>query len=294
MADPRGFILKKIKILFFIKREESERGGGRRKRKKDSVMDFDLRLFFETPPRFREEVKRHMHDLATRIVLRVANHANLLGIERIHPRHARIILAQMCQDPLPRCNRSGLCLHNSKIKPMNRVFCRVMDITAKSEDAKNGGIDRKIVKGTLQVLANNNVKSAMGGGVFVAACVAEVCGIMLNAAHNMTNEKTVSMESLQNYACQHKLASGHIVENASLMRFIRHVDSPILVDLDEFERLQTKRHKKEDANEADGDMRYTRPPTLQAKHGSWHVKERSVHFEQPPRPSTPTNCFWED
>ena len=71
-------------------------------------MEFDLKLFFKEPPRIKEEVKVYMHDTASRIVKRAVEHIKFLQIERILPRHVRIIIFEMTQDPLTRMKRVGL------------------------------------------------------------------------------------------------------------------------------------------------------------------------------------------
>lgn len=191
-------------------------------------MEFDLKNFFKEAPRFKEEVKQCMHDLAKNIVIRATCHFKMLNIDRILPRHVRIVIFQMAVDPLTRCNRTGLCVQQMKIKNMMRIFQRVLDDTDKNlqKDARYGLIDKKIVKGTCALLEKAEIRFSSAGAVCLAACVAEVCGIILNATQHLMQERTITQALLQTHGTTHRLSNGQQCTNASLLRFLHSMQGP--------------------------------------------------------------------
>lgn len=248
-------------------------------------MEFDLKLFFKEPPRIKEEVKVYMHDTASRIVKRAVEHIKFLQIERILSRHVRIIIFQMTQDPLTRMTRVGLCVQQSKVKNMAKVFQRTIDSTEENlkGDAKYGGIDKKVVKGTQTILDDMEVRYSTGASVCLAACVAEVCGIMLNSTQTLMQERTINLASLQTYATIHCISSGEKCCNSSLVRFLHHLNLPMQKEIEQTadDVKDLPKISKKSTRESPGrKMR--------------RLEEKSVSFSEDKRPSTPDTCFWED
>ena len=241
-------------------------------------MDFDLKPFFRDPPRFREDVKKYMHEVANRIVWRVCQHMSALGVDRLLPRHVHLIMFQMCQDPVTRYMRHGLSAQTNRVKPMCKVFAKVLQETSAAieQEHKNGHIDRKIIKGTHKIIEDYGLKSSAAATVLVASCVAEVCGIMLNVARQR-DAKTMTLDVLREASTTHILANGESCKNISLARFIASVYRPTWAEL-EAQREDTRKRKSEAA--------------LSKQFKRRSLEEKRVQFTA--RPSTPDHCFWED
>lgn len=245
-------------------------------------MDFDLKLFFKEPPRFREEVKSHMHELATSFVKRVCEHMKALEIDRLLPRHVSIVVFQMCQDPITRYTRHGLSMQTPRVKPLNKVFARVIQNTeAALETDKYGLIDRKIVKGTQAIIGECGLKSNAAANVLIAACVAEMCGIMLNDARQR-EKKTITLDVLQEASTIHVLSSGEACTNVSLLRFITSIQRPLFV--------QSKASAA--ANDGGGKRKSQQENTHIKQYKRRTLEEKSVKFSE--RPRTPDTCFWDE
>lgn len=257
-------------------------------------MDFDLKPFFKDPPRIRDEVRRYIHLLATNIVERIAYHAQMLEVDRMLPRHVRMIIIHMTQDPLTRMNRNGLCIQHTKVKTMSRVFQRALDDaeTNLKTDSKYAGIDRKIVKGSQAVLTRLNLRFSAGASVCIAACVAEICGIILNSTHTLMEDRTVSLSALQTYGTTHCLSSGEKCVNSSLVRFIHSIFTPPHPELF---RLKEKApvHAKQPPSPAPPAPKHKiarESPSKKLR----RLESKSVSFHMDKRPTTPDICFWED
>tara|TARA_B110001450_G_scaffold251866_1_gene272599 strand:- start:2081 stop:3010 length:930 start_codon:yes stop_codon:yes gene_type:complete len=248
-------------------------------------MDFDLKLFFKDPPRFREDLKHYMHDLAKKIVLRVCQHMKALNIDRLLPRHVSLIMFQMCQDPVTRYMRHGLSCQAHRVKPLSKVFAKVLCETtiAIEKEHKNGNIDRKIIKGTQNIIDENGMKSSNVATVLVASCVAEVCGIMLNDARQCGDKKTITLDILQEASTTHVLSNGEACKNISLARFITSIYRPMLSEF-QVEVEESTRKRKPDRHLVDKQKRRI-------------LEEKTVKFAAVavgPRPATPDHCFWEE
>ena len=247
-------------------------------------MDFDLKVFFRDPPRFREDVKIYMHELASQIVKRVILHMKNLEITRLLPRHVSLIIFQMCPDPVTRYTRHGLCVQTLKVKSLSKVFARVLQDTtlALEKDQRYGGIDKKIVKSTTSLIEEAGLKSNSHASVLVAACIAEVCGIMLNDARQL-DKKTITLDILQQSSTVHVLSNGETCVNASLVRFIESIKRPIQSELIE-------KREREDAEQ----KRKRRSKSTDTTRKRIALEEKSVKFSDARRPSTPDHCFWEE
>lgn len=186
-------------------------------------MDFDIKVFFETPPRISNEVRFYIHERATKIVELVCLHTKHLNIDRILPRHVRCIFAVICQDPVTRLERQTITVQQLKVKTMAQLFKIAFDEVevALEKDSKYGLLDKKIVKGCCAVMEQHGVKASTTGYVFVAAAVSELCGIILHATHVMMVEKTMSLELVHKHGTRVMLSSGQHVYHVSLMRLLK-------------------------------------------------------------------------
>lgn len=255
-------------------------------------MDFDPKSFFADPPRLKEEVRTYIHDFATRMVQVASAYARFMGIDRLLPRHVRLIVFMMAQDPIVRCSRSGLCVQRSKTQPMTRVFTRVIDSVEGrlKDDPKYGGIDKKLVKGTLIILTNTNMKTSTAANIYLAACVAEVCGIMLNATQKLMTERTMSLSLLNEHKTTYLSSSGYMSTNVSLVRFVHFIEKfdirnaeTMMNDGTADKSPQGKRSKEARQCSQAGEPK----SILKNSHVTFDLKGMS-------RPKTPDDCFWED
>jgi hypothetical protein len=226
-----------------------------------------------------------MHDLACRIVKRVISHMKNLEIARLLPRHVPLIMFQMCLDPVTRYTRQGLCVQTLKVKSLSKVFARVIQDTtlAFEKDQRYGGIEKKIVKSTTSLIEEAGLKSNSHASVLVAACIAEVCGIMLNDARQL-DKKTITLEILQQSSTVHVLSNGETCVNASLVRFIESIKRPIECELEE-------KREREDAQQRRKKRTSNSTETTRKRIA---LEEKSVKFSEARRPSTPDHCFWEE
>lgn len=253
-------------------------------------MDFDLKLFFKEPPRIKEGVKTFAHDLADKFVRRTVEHARALSIDRILPRHARLIVFQLAQDPYTRMQRGAVCVQQGRVKNMLKVFQRAMDMaeTALKTDAKYGGIDKKIVKSTQSVMTSAEVKVSTAASVIIAACVAEMIGIILNSTQTLMEDRTMSLASVREYGTTHCISSGNRCINSSLVRLVHHLSQPLCIvtvsapSREEREKLARAKKSGEHPSKESPQKKMRR------------LETKSVTFETAVRPSTPENCFWED
>lgn len=252
-------------------------------------MDFDLKFCFTDPPRFKDEVKKYFYRLSTVTIKHIICHMRLLHIERLLNRHVRLIFFQLSQDPVVKYSKAGLVTQTLKIKPLFKVFKSVIDRTEKAlENNKYGNIDKKIVKCTQALFDEYNTKSSHGAVVCVAACIAEVCGIMLNATQSLVPDRTLSLQMVHSFSTTHMTSSGQKCMNASLHRFLCHVEQDVAIP-----RLTPPSSSK---------PRQQQTARLPDKKKSFKkLEEKTVSFaimqparERPPRPSTPVDCFWED
>ena len=255
-------------------------------------MDFDLKSFFEQPPRMKDEVRRYMHYISLRFVERIALHARHLEIERLMPRHVRMILFSMTPDPQTRYTRQGICTQQLRIKSISKLFQKSMDAAeaAYANKDKYGGIDKRIVKNVLGVFAEHKTGTAMLTNVLVAACISEMNGILLNAACHMMIKmelgKTMTTEILQTHGCTVELSNGDRCTNSSLVRFIHSLARAHPVDVDPVRNDPAT--KKRDAPPAPASTGKSARRLTNKTVSFDHHKQRNE------RPHTPDHCFWED
>lgn len=277
-------------------------------------MDFDLKVFFKDPPRIKEEVKAYIHNLANLMVDRAIHDIHQLNISRVLPRHIRLVVFHMSQDPLTRSTRAGLCVQQAKVKSMAKVFQRALDTTieALKTDQRYGGIDKKMVKGTQTAFLLAGVRFSTSASVCLAACVAEVCGIMLNSTQSLMKDRTMSLALVHSLSSTHCISSGEKCINSSLVRFVHCLALPVGREVEAAfrvgdacsstdsdvargksgaatEKKGAAGDRSRDAN--DGKRHTLRPesPTKKLR----RLEQKSVTFQEG-RPSTPNTCFWED
>lgn len=149
-------------------------------------LEFELKRFFREDdcPRFNQDVKASICKLGTDMVYQVALYMHNFRITRLLP-HVPYLIFQLCQDPYTVILRNGDAqAQRSRIKDLSKILSKVLeDAQVDVEHKKNGNIDRKIVKGVVDVLKSVNLDTTQKAAVMVAACIAEVCGILLNAAY---------------------------------------------------------------------------------------------------------------
>lgn len=270
-------------------------------------MDFDLKFFFKEPPRFKEEVKLYIHEFATAFVRRTAQYAKIMTIERLLPRHVLLIMFAVSQDPITRYTDRGLCLQQHKIKSVLRVLQRaLLNVNQNIQlDPKYGCLDKKLVKGTAQVLEEEGVRTSTAATVYLATCLAEVCGIMLNCTHmHMHDQKTVSLAVLKEMSMIHQLSSGEICTNVSLMRFIHSITHPP-PSISSNHAKSVKRVREESAYcqieernvsfaDSKTDDEWVPCALIRSDKNRHQVNHKDAHSKAQARPSTPDVCFWDD
>lgn len=188
-------------------------------------MEFELKRFFreDSCPRFRDDIKTAIYAFATRMVHKIAHYMHNFRIVRLLPRHVPYLIFQLCQDPHTLILRNGdVQSHRSRIKDLSKILANVLeDVETEVANTKNGNIDRKIVKGVLDILRSVKLDSTQKAAVMVAACVAEVCGIILNTAYQAEKcPKTLNEQILWKSGTTHILSTGEECTNISLVRFI--------------------------------------------------------------------------
>lgn len=201
-------------------------------------LEFELKRFFREDdcPRFNQDVKASICKLGTDMVYQVALHMHNFRITRLLPRHVPYLIFQLCQDPYTVILRNGDAqAQRSRIKDLSKILSKVLeDAQVDVEHKKNGNIDRKIVRGVVDVLKSVNLDTTQKAAVMVAACIAEVCGILLNAAYREADRpKTLNDELVWRCGINHKMSSnGEECKNTSLVRLIsalRHSNAQALM-----------------------------------------------------------------
>ncbi len=253
-------------------------------------MDFDIKLFFKDPPRVKEDVKSHIHTIGEQIVDKSIHHFKCMSVERVVPKHVQLVFFHMSQEPFTRITRNSLCIQHLKIKTLQKVFTRVYQECEKN-GMKNGGIDKKIIKYVSAKLAENNIKFNAQAVVQLSACVAEVCGILLNCtATMMGSDKTMTLNHFMQHSCAYCLSNGTKVLNNSLVRFLHYVKqpNPELVNIEDDKKRKLS-HVSANNKENTKKRVVYKTQKLEMKNVSFTTNSSCEN-----RPNTPTNCFWED
>lgn len=189
-------------------------------------MDLDIKLFFKDPPRMKEDVKRHIRDVGASIVARCVHHLHRMKIDRATAKHVQFVFFHMAQEPLSRVVRTSLCVQQLRIKTMQKVFARVCRECEASEE-KNAGIDKKIIRYVTTQLKAHGMKFSPQAALQLSACVAEICGILLNCTAGMMTEKTMTLSHFYDNSCMYCVSNGTPVLNNSLVRFLHYVNQPM-------------------------------------------------------------------
>ena len=187
-------------------------------------MDFELKHFFKRDsPRFQQELKESMHAFASDFVRKIIDLACSFRVKRILPRHVWYLIFHLCPDPCIYSDRAGVQINRSRVKDISKILASVLVETEEIlEDKKNGHIERKIIKGVSTIAHEANCDISQKASVLIAACVSEVCGIILNSAyHAMKMPKTLTEAIVWEYATTHILSKQQEeCVNKSLLRLI--------------------------------------------------------------------------
>lgn len=187
-------------------------------------MDIDAKIFFETPPRMKEDVKEYVRTLAATLVGKFVQMARIMfGDERIHSKHIKWIVLALCPDPITMYNRNGLCVQNVKMKHFSKVLCKGIDdaVEAMAQN-KYGEVDKKIHRGCAKLAAD--IKCHASAIVALASIVSQTCGILMQSAvENYGDVKTLTLECIKEHGVMHRSSSGDVIPYSSFMRFLNMV-----------------------------------------------------------------------
>ena len=259
-------------------------------------MDFDVKFCFDdNPPRMKEEVRDHALRTAALLVQRIIFHANELRVERLLPRHVRLIVFDITQDPVVRLNRGIVVTQTNRIRSMSKLLQRALDaaLDASERDPKYGMIDKRLVRSCATMLEAASVRSSSAAVVHVAALVAEFTGIVRSSAHAclLDSHRTLGLDAVR--AMRYKLSNGQIVNNISLHRLAHSIE-------------RTPHMLRAAALEEESEAIAAPPPRpcstkrseSSARGGARRMEDRTVTFataaRERPRPATPSDCFWEE
>lgn len=279
-------------------------------------MEFDPKCFFANPPRMQENLKQKMKLLAEKIVLKIINSAKTFECTKINENVVKLMCIQICNDFIVVWNpKTGINIQNTKVKDMTRVIARAIDTTIELVEAgdKNGGLEKKIVKGVASVLEKKNMKSTQSGKVALAAVVSEICGVMLQSAMQNCVDKTLTVDHIEKYAVMYTNSSKESCVNGSLIRLLHAIntdesgnlsifDSTIVKDIQDIKTKKKENERKKEKEQVENERKKEKEKDQLEDHirealGKNHVK-KEVTFkpkqDKPPRPQTPDLCFWED
>lgn len=240
-------------------------------------MDIDPKCFFENPPRMKEDLKEFIKYLCEKIVSKILTFCSkLFETERLYSRHIKLAILAMSPDPITVYNRNGLCIQNVKLKPISKILCKSIDNAVSGmTDNKYGNIDKKIFRSCSKLVKDQEMKTNPTAIVAISAIVSQICGILMQSSIENDKElKTLTLESVKQNGVNHRTANGSTIPYSSLIRFISVVQTFEPKDI----ISEVKSKKKESKTK---------------KLESIEIKPK-VSFQNTERPSTPTNCFWED
>lgn len=165
-----------------------------------------------------------MHAFASNFVRKIIDLACSFRVKRILPRHVSYLIFQLCPDPCIYIGRAGMQINRSRVKDISKILASVLVETGEilEDNKKNGHIERKIIKGVGIIAHEANCDISQKASVLIAACVSEVCGIILNSAyHAMKMPKTLTEAIVWEYATTHILSKQQEeCVNKSLLRLI--------------------------------------------------------------------------
>lgn len=190
-----------------------------------ATLQFELKDFFEKPPRLSTAAKEFIYDFSQRCVGRIVALARMLDVERLQGRHVRIFMQQMCVDPWTRLTRHGLQVQQLRVKSVSKILHRLHRTCAEGDEASP--VDRRLVRKLSAALRAHGVKHSRDATTTLASAIAELCGIMLNSANALMDGRTMSRDDLRHYATCHRLSNGEHCVNASLIRFLHMLQRPM-------------------------------------------------------------------
>ena len=245
-------------------------------------MEFDPKCFFDNPPRMKEDLKEYIKELSKKIVFKIKKFSeNLCDGERISSKHIKLILLSICPEPITVYNRQGLCSQKYQMKPIYKVLIKAIDEAVGTiENDKYCGIEKKIVRGTQQILKNSSSKYSPTGIIAVAVVVSTICGIILQSSVDLLSDtKTLNYDSVKANGVYHKSSSGQIYPYSSLIKFLNVVE---IFEPQSVEQVKKDKKPKE--------IKHSR----ESQNLKVQFKKQCTPTIKQERPSTPDNCFWED
>ena len=262
-------------------------------------MDFDVKFCFDRhPPRMKEEVRTYALRVSSLLVQRIAFHSRELEVERLLPRHVRMIVFDITQDPVLRLNRGFVVVQNNKIRSMSKLLQRALDAanTAFERDPKHGLLDRALVRSCASTLEAHSIKASNAAVVYVATIVAEMIGILLSSAHMcMPENRTMTLENVK--AMKYQLSTGQVVNNISVHRLMHsiertsHMCQNAALEDEAITRVPAAKRPRADVPPcAPKSMRNLECKTVSFARSDEEQRPMSAAA----RPSTPTDCFWEE
>ena len=187
-------------------------------------MNIDPKMFFKNSPRIREEVRIYVNNVATQVLERFLEYAKILNIDNINPVGALLLSTLICSDPITTYQSGNeLCVQTCKIIPMQVLIGKAIQETEIAcKDLKYGNIDKKLVCQTNAIIRQSKQKYTRTGACCVAACIAEIIGIILNSAVDTdTMCTTLTLEMVEKYGMTHRSrTTGTRISNGSLIRLL--------------------------------------------------------------------------
>ena len=192
-------------------------------------MEIDPKLFFVVPPRIREDVRIYINAIGTKIIERVLEYSRMLHIETIDAHCAILLTTLLCNDPITTYqSENGLCIQTCKIKSMQVLLgTAIRETEAACKETRYGNIDKKIVCQTSSRMKIHNQNYTRVGVCCIAACMAEILGILLNSSVASDKCTTLTMEMVEKFGKTHKNSTtGIILPNGSLIRLLEGLNLP--------------------------------------------------------------------
>lgn len=188
-------------------------------------MDVCLKDFFrpDERPRFQTHLRTEVNAFATDCIETLAAYARDVRITRILPRHVPVFIFQLCCDPLTYIDYDGeVRVHKGRTKELSKIMSNVLAETARALESDGvTGVERKAVNGVAAVFKSCNLYCGRKSATLIAACVLEVLGMILRAAHRVSKCKTLTPEIVWEHGGVHVLSTtGERCVNCSLARFL--------------------------------------------------------------------------
>lgn len=196
-------------------------------------MDIDIKVFFEDPPRIKDEVKVYVRDFCATLLERLLQHCILLfGDERVTARHVKLLILLLTNEPLTMYERETLLVENSKLAHVSRVLCRAIEHSLNAmEDSKYANLNKKFYKECMKIIKEeDSIQTNTSGNVALVSVVSEVCGILLNCSlqemrQEDVNGKTLHRKHVTIESVYHTTSDGERLPFKSFMHFIHVVQT---------------------------------------------------------------------